>query len=130
MRRAILSLPLLALACTASNQERAPGRHAERIAAAQPVGPPIDCVDLVRIRSTHVLDDRTIDFEMTDGDTYRNVLPHSCPSLGFEEAFSYKTSLSRLCAVDFITVLDQAGGLHRGASCGLGKFQPVTFPDR
>jgi hypothetical protein len=35
--------------------------------------------------------------------------------------------LSQLCSTDIITVLMMGGpGLMRGASCGLGKFQPVT----
>jgi hypothetical protein len=75
-----------------------------------------------------VLSDRIIDFELRDGRVLRNVLPASCPGLAFQEAFAYNTSLSRLCSVDIITVLERAGGLRRGASCGLGPFQPVTFP--
>jgi hypothetical protein len=57
---------------------------------------------------------------------YRNTLPQSCPSLGFEERFGYATSLSELCSVDIITVL-YATPVSRGASCGLGKFQPVEL---
>jgi len=129
MRTWILPLTLLATACAnAGGPPHVRPRNAERLASAQPAGPPVDCVDIIRIRNTRVLDDRTIDFEMTDGKVLRNTLPHQCPSLGFEESFSYSTSLSRLCSVDTITVLQQAGGIHRGASCGLGQFQPVTFP--
>ena len=58
--------------------------------------------------------------------SYRNVLPQSCPELGFERAFSYETSLSQLCSTDIITVFRNGSALHRGASCGLGQFQPVT----
>lgn len=90
----------------------------------------MNCVHIQRIRSTRVLDDRTIDFELINGSTLRNTLPNSCPSLGFEEAFSYSTSLAQLCSVDIITVLHQGGGQRRGASCGLGPFQPVTFPGK
>jgi hypothetical protein len=38
--------------------------------------------------------------------------------------------LSRLCSVDIITVLHSGGGGQRGASCGLGAFQPVELPRR
>jgi hypothetical protein len=59
---------------------------------------------------------------------YRNTLPYSCPQLGFEERFLYKTSLSQLCSTDIITVLTSGGpDLSRGASCGLGQFQPVEL---
>lgn len=89
-------------------------------------GAAIDCVQIQSIRSTNVRDDRTIDFIMNGRKIYRNTLPNSCPSLGFEKRFSYRTSLSQLCSVDIITVLWNVGpGLQPGASCGLGKFQPM-----
>ncbi|MBZ9648863.1 hypothetical protein K9B33_15045 [Sphingobium sp. 3R8] len=89
-------------------------------------GEPIDCVQIQSIRSTDVRDDSTIDFIMNGNKVYRNSLPNSCPSLGFEKRFLYKTSLSQLCSVDIITVLYNAGpGLQQGPSCGLGKFQPM-----
>lgn len=90
------------------------------------VGEPIDCIMPHMLRSTHVRDDKTIDFEMSNGTIYRNTLPYSCPSLGFEERFAYKLSTSQLCSVDIITVLQSfGGGLSQGASCGLGKFQKM-----
>ena len=87
----------------------------------------VDCVNLAQIRETRVRDDSTIDFHMTGGKIYRNTLPMSCPQLGFEEKFTYKTSLSQLCSTDIITVLTTAGpGISRGASCGLGHFQEMV----
>jgi hypothetical protein len=89
-------------------------------------GAAVDCVQIQSIRSTNVRDDRTIDFIMNGNKVYRNSLPNSCPSLGFEKRFMYKTSLSQLCSVDIITVLWNVGtGLQQGAGCGLGKFQPM-----
>ncbi len=92
------------------------------------IGEPVSCVLLQNIRETKVVDDRTIDFVMRGGEIYRNTLPNSCPQLGFERAFTYSTSISQLCSVDIITVLQQAGGIRRGASCGLGKFTPIEKP--
>lgn len=90
------------------------------------VGEPVDCITPHMIRSSHVRDDKTIDFEMNNRTIYRNTLPYSCPGLGFEERFSYKLSTSQLCSVDIITVLQSfGGGLSQGASCGLGKFQKM-----
>lgn len=80
------------------------------------------CVDLARISEARVVDDRTIDFHMRDGTVLRNSLPNSCPSLGFEKAFTYSTSISRLCSSDIITVIHTGGGPRTGASCGLGQF--------
>lgn len=95
-----------------------------------PAGEPVSCVQTNLIRSTEVIDDRTIDFRMNGGDTYRNTLPHSCPGLGFEKSFAYKTSISRLCNVDTITVLYTGGGPRRGATCGLGEFVPVKAAEK
>ena len=80
------------------------------------------CVDLARISEARVVNDRTIDFHMRDGTVLRNDLPNSCPSLGFEKAFTYSTSISRLCSTDIITVIHTGGGPRTGASCGLGTF--------
>ncbi len=135
MRLSYLTLPLLLGACAsatpdASSDTSRQVRRAERIAAAQPSGPPENCVQIRDIRSSHVLSDQIIDFELINGKVMRNVLPYKCSGLGFSEAFTYSTSLSQLCSVDIITVLNQGGGPPRGATCGLGQFQPVTFPAR
>ncbi|WP_375194695.1 hypothetical protein [Sphingobium sp.] len=111
---------MLALICTAG-----PALARNKPDNLVPVGKAVDCVQINSIRSTDVRDDRTIDFIMNGNKVYRNTLPNSCPSLGFEKRFMYKTSLSQLCSVDIITVLYQTNGLQRGASCGLGKFQPM-----
>ena len=86
----------------------------------------ISCVELSRIREARVVDDRTIDFYVGNHEVLRNTLPNGCPQLGFERAFTYSTSLSKLCSVDIITVITQGGGVHTGASCGLGAFVPYT----
>lgn len=95
---------------------------------ARETGAAVDCIPIVQIRESRVRSDQVIDFRSNGKKWYRNTLPYSCPSLGFEERFSYKTSLSQLCSTDIITVLQTAGGrLTPGASCGLGKFQPVEL---
>jgi len=118
---ALLSTGLVADAASA----RKPAKDDGRVA----VGEPADCIMPSRVRSTNVRDDSTIDFVMNNGDVYRNTLPNSCPSLGFEKRFSYKLSTSQLCSVDIITVLQTAGGgFMQGPSCGLGKFQKMSKP--
>lgn len=102
-------------------------RRAKALAEYQPVGEPVNCISIQQIRSTRIINNQTIDFEMTGGKTYRNTLPHSCSGLMFEDRFSYRTSQSRLCNVDIIRVLHNYGGrLEEGNGCGLGKFQPVV----
>jgi len=95
------------------------------VPAATPTGEPVNCVQLNQVRETHVRSDQVIDFEMTGKRVYRNTLSYACPSLGFEERFAYSVTNGELCSVDTITVLQSTGG--RGATCGLGKFQPVSL---
>jgi hypothetical protein len=85
------------------------------------------CVDLLRIRNTRVLDSRTILFTMNGGEKLINRLPHNCPGLGFERRFGYKTSLHSLCNVDIIFVVTDHG---RGATCGLGMFEKYVEPEK
>lgn len=95
--------------------------------AARVVGDPRACIPINQINESTVHDNQTIDFRV-GGQTYRNTLPLSCPSLGFEKSFTYKTSLSQLCNTDVIFVLrNTAGSLERGAGCGLGMFVPVEL---
>jgi hypothetical protein len=93
--------------------------------AAVAAGEAVNCISTSSIDNTRVRDDRTIDFMMRDGTVYRNTLPVSCGSLGFEKRFAYRTNTARLCSTDTITVL-QSGGVG-APTCGLGKFVPVKL---
>jgi hypothetical protein len=85
------------------------------------------CISIRAIDRTDVVDDNNILFYMRNGDVYLNRLPHRCPGLKRERTFMYRTTMPRLCDVDIITVLDQAGfGFMPGASCGLGRFYPIS----
>jgi len=117
---------LFALQPLANAQDAAPKKS--KVPAAEVVGEPVSCINLSQIRSTQVRDDRTIDFILSGGRVFRNQLPNQCGSLGFDRAFTYSTSLTQLCNVDIITVLQNVGGgLMPGASCGLGEFTPVKL---
>ncbi|RHW19107.1 hypothetical protein D1610_03040 [Sphingomonas gilva] len=131
MRTALILAPALALlaaACTTSPERQAEyaASQAAKVPAATPAGEPVDCLQTNRIRNSNVHNDSVIDFETTDGHIYRNTLPQSCPGLGFERRFAYKTTIGQLCSVDTITVL-QSG--VRGPTCGLGTFQPVELAE-
>lgn len=88
------------------------------------------CIPIRSIQNTHVIDDRTILFYMRGKKVYLNQLPRRCGGLGMQRRFMYETSLSQLCDLDTITVLNAfGGGFTRGASCGLGLFHPITEED-
>jgi hypothetical protein len=118
MRPFLIALAAAAVAAPVAASEKG-------VPAATPVGEPVDCVQLNQIRQTHVRSDQVIDFEMSGKRMYRNTLDSACPTLGFEERFSYSVSNGELCSSDLITVLQSTG--IRGTTCGLGKFQPVSI---
>ena len=80
-----------------------------------------DCLTTYTLRSTAVLDDQTILFQLRDGSVWKNTLDYRCPSLGFREAFSYESHGAQLCDLDVIKVFEPYGNF--GATCGLGKFE-------
>ena len=98
----------------------------DTVPAATPIGKPVSCLQNNEVSETRVQSDKVIDFITYSGKVYRNTLPYSCPSLGFEQRFLHKTSTNDYCSIDTITVL-QSPGLSQGATCGLGEFQPVEL---
>ncbi len=137
----ILTVAGLAAGCMATPQQQARAERDEAAAVlaadgrtfgdgARVTGPARSCVPLPQIRQSRVRSDRVIDFSTGAGrQGYRVVLDRPCPQLGFEQRFSYATSLSQLCQQDIITVLQQTP-VMRGASCGLAPFVPVELPRR
>ncbi|MCH8683891.1 DUF6491 family protein [Pedomonas mirosovicensis] len=130
----LLAVPLaLVGGCAASagnTGAQSANAPAAQTAAKQAGGPQtVDCIDLIRIDRTEVLDDQTILFHMKGGKIWRNRLPYKCPQLGFEKAFSHKTTISRLCSIDTITVLNTTARMP-GATCGLGEFEAYTPPPK
>ena len=88
---------------------------------------PKRCLSLSAIRDMTVIDRKTLLFEMPGHKYYVNHLPHACPGIDIGNPIMYKTSQDSLCNLDLITVLDPVGGgFERGATCGLGLFNPVS----
>jgi hypothetical protein len=123
MRKFILASAVIAIGITTAS---AAPRDRNTPPAATPDGKEVSCIRTLDIRNQSVHGDSVIDFHMNNGKVYRNTLPMSCPSLGFEERILTRPTNGQLCSVDTITVL-QSPGLSQGATCGLGKFQPVKI---
>jgi hypothetical protein len=123
---ALLASPLAA--CADGDRSGFYEANVWALTAANPAGPPVNCVEQLSIRGHVARDDQTIDFQMNDGSVLRNRLPNACPGLRRNNRFVYRTALNRLCSVDLITVLETNGST--GASCGLGVFQPIVVPPR
>lgn len=124
MKTSILAIAAVALAFTSAAHAQRASKE-EVLAKYERTGEMQNCVPLIQIDSTDILDDQTILFRMKGKTTYLNELPYRCPQLKSQDAFSYKTSISQLCNTDIITVLDTMTP-QRLASCGLGKFEKLN----
>jgi hypothetical protein len=88
------------------------------------------CVGITRIDEIEVLDKRNILFYMKGKKVYLNDLPRPCPGFSSRDTITYSTSLHKLCNSDIVTELNDVGSDYmRGASCGLGKFYPISKED-
>jgi hypothetical protein len=127
-------LPIMVLAPLALSgcmqADAASNPHHGNAPAARVTGEPVNCVRTTQFSDTRVRDDRTIDFMRNSRQGWRNTLPNGCPGLSSNNAFTYKTATGELCSVDIISVLENAGGLRQGASCGLGEFVPIELEPR
>lgn len=118
----VVLLSAASLAGCASDGDRTP--QSQQLWTPQ--GEAVTCINTNQIRSTHVVDDRTINFVMNGRNRmFRNELPMSCPGLSFNRAFAHNSRTGQLCSMNTITVV-QGGGSPRGATCGLGRFQPMV----
>ena len=81
------------------------------------------CLLISAIRSSNVVNSRTIDFTLRDGSVWRANLKSPCPQLGTERSFSYSTSISQLCAQDIITVIQPMARNFAGPRCPLAPFE-------
>jgi hypothetical protein len=116
----------LGLSACASDPDRVP--QSQR--TWTPMGDPVSCINLRTVRSTNVPDDRTINFVINNNRMFRNDLPMACPGLGFNRAFKHNSRSGQLCSANTITVIQPGGGgAQRGATCGLGRFQPMVPTD-
>jgi hypothetical protein len=123
MHRILPTAALIAAALaatTASAQSRPPADQ-----VWTPDGAPVNCITLSAIRSTHVVDDHTINFVVSTTRMFTNTLPRACPGLGRERGFSHNSRTTQLCAVNSITVVPMGGSTVRSPACGLGQFQPM-----
>jgi hypothetical protein len=87
-------------------------------------GPPTNCISTNQLRTIRVIDDRTIDFEMTGRRAFRNTLPFRCSGLMFNTSVRHNSRTSQLCSLNTITPRSPGGGWS-GQSCQLGQFQPM-----
>ena len=84
------------------------------------------CIPLAGIKSTKIIGNQAVEFRMRSGVTYINVLPRPCPAMSRNRILSWETSLSQLCHLDILKVLDRVGSdIQLVGACGLGYFHPL-----
>jgi len=96
-------------------------RLASIVEKYQPTGVVKSCVSMRKLRTSRIIDDKTIFFKGIGKRAYINRLPRRCNRLAYEERFSYRASIGQLCKSEIITVLDSMGSALN--SCGLGQFE-------
>jgi hypothetical protein len=87
-------------------------------------GPPQDCVSEPSLAGNQSFGRGAIVFTGRTGDVlYINKVVGGCPGLGRGRAITTRTTTTRLCSGDIVTVFDPATGIEFG-SCTLGEFTP------
>ena len=118
-RTLMIGAALLTLAGCAGSDENAANRS---VWVAD--GTPTNCISTQQIRTMRIINDQTIDFELTGGRVFRNELPLRCSGLSFNSRIRHNSRTSQLCSLNTIT-LDSFGTGRGGQSCQLGRFQPI-----
>jgi len=130
----VLSVAILLAGCTSSGRPEAGARARAQatsdeadLAAAlsgRVAGPPQDCVDQRDLGGNKSYGRDVILFSGRSNDVvYVNRLPATCPGLNFGNSLKTRTTTTRLCRGDIVTVFDPVSGIDYGG-CGLGEFTP------
>ncbi len=78
------------------------------------------CLDPQQIRSTQIKDNKTILFQMRNGDVWTNTLVAECPGLKSGQSISQMVTTNRICSFR-----QSFSSNFSGAMCRLGAFTRV-----
>lgn len=132
MRIFLLAAASVTAACTAERPIDAGPDGEARLAAAlqgyEPSGPPISCVDSRNLQGNRSVGESAIIFESSGRSLYVNRPRAGCPELKNNRALRTRTTGTRFCAGDIVSIFDPTSGIEYG-SCGLGDFTPYRRVD-
>lgn len=83
-------------------------------------GPGSVCLDPQQIRFTQIKDNKTILFQMRNGDVWTNTLVAECPGLKSGQSMTQMVTTNRICAFR-----QSFSSNFSGAMCRLGAFTRV-----
>ena len=86
-------------------------------------GKPVNCINFRSIRSSQIINGTAIIYESNNGTLYVNRPASGAGFLRTGDALVTQTSLSQLCNVDIVRLVDTGARFERG-SVGLGDFVP------
>jgi len=103
--------------------------HEEAEAAAPSAAESVRCIDTRRIKTTKVVDNKTVNMRMRGGPDYQMNLVRRCPGLKMQKTIIYEPMpSSKLCSVDTIKVPVTTGGgfsMNNVHHCAIDSFTVI-----
>ncbi len=115
----LVAASALALPADAEGKTDAP-----ELAAFTRTGATETCLRAAAIRSTKILNDHQILFEMRGGRTYLN--DAKCVGLRKNSVLSYRIDAGQVCTTTVVNLFDNGVGLMPGGSCFLSPWEELA----
>jgi len=131
-----LALIPMVLACAALGAGMAqaapkgtPDEQLARALAGRAAGKPTDCIRLMDIDSSRIIDRTAILYTMRNGTMYLNRPATGADLLRDDQTLVTNTHSDQLCSIDTVKLVDMAARIPEGW-VGLGPFVPYPKPPR
>ena len=93
--------------------------------AGRTAGKPTSCVHLRNVRSTRIVDESAIVYELSSRNWLVNFPAGGCSALRADRVMVTRTPSDDLCRGDIVRIIDPPAPIEYG-SCGLGDFVPYA----
>ena len=123
--RKLLPLILGSVALVAAPAQAKPTDHEAELAqavAGRVAGEPVDCIDMHRVRSSHIIPGTAIVYD-AGGVLYVNRPRGGAESMDQWDIMVNRLWSSELCSVDTVQLIDQGSHMYSG-TVFLGEFVP------
>jgi hypothetical protein len=123
--RKLLPLIVGSLALVAGSAQAKPADHEAELArtlAGRVAGQPVDCIDLHRVRSSHIIPGTAIVYD-AGGVIYVNRPRAVAESMDQWDIMVNRLYSPELCSVDTVQLIDQGSHMYSG-TVFLGEFVP------